>query len=835
MKIFYKQSIIEMLDSLFDQHKQLYYCTDMNEQLTKCQQIAITIGTTIEKYECHDKIIVLLENYCENLYQISIKNKNEDELKSIIFNLDRQITEIKIRAEKCIKEELYEIVFMPYNSTMWDAMESIYFEVIKDRRFNVVVLPIPYYIFDKNNKCIENQYDGGKFPDYIKITKYYDYDITEKKPDVIFIHNPYDEYNHVTRVNSNFYSSELIKYTQKLVYIPYYISDELTMDYMCNMPGVKNAWRVFVQSEKIKNQYDKWNNSSRIIAIGSPKIDKLLKINNSKDNIKKDWLDVVNGKTVFLFNTHLNNIINESTALINKIKFIISIFKEKDEIALLWRPHPLSIETAKSLSPSILNDYLNVIQEFKLLRNGIYDDTADLYTSISLSNAYIGDEYSSIVKLYGITGKPMLFLNELYGFDDNKPKCIRTISPAVVGDKLYMFSWEYNALFEFDIKTGDNIFICSFPSENIRQQNLYSEAVVSGDKIYYIPCAAKKIAVYNTAIQSLSHIEINHHKFDDYNVVVHKYRLYLIPIYYSNEMYSIDIDNNSIELIKTNYDLTIKNFKEFGRIPLFYGKIVIGNKIWRACRIGNFLQVFDMETLKFDYYEVTCNVKSFRDITYDGKDFWILPNSNDNIIRWNDKTRDVQIINIYSTNENKSTNYLQYNEICYCNGGVWVIPFTADEILKINIETKEVSKISCDNLKGFERDYANSKVFNDYIIEQEKLLLFPYQSNSIVCIDTESFDASTVVTKIDHEGKEIEWINKIVGKYKNLNSQDNMSSYTYDEKICSISNFIFIVKNNIDIYQKERSEFYSKNIKNADGSCGVNIWKYILDKLKRLE
>ena len=45
-------------------------------------------------------------------------------------------------------------------------------------------------------------------PEYVDITSWQNYDLKIRKPDVIFIHNPYDDANHVTSVDPSFYSRE---------------------------------------------------------------------------------------------------------------------------------------------------------------------------------------------------------------------------------------------------------------------------------------------------------------------------------------------------------------------------------------------------------------------------------------------------------------------------------------------------------------------------------------------------------------------------------------------------------------------------------------------------
>ena len=80
-------------------------------------------------------------------------------------------------------------------------------------------------------------------------------------PDVIYIHNAYDDWNLVTSIHPNFYSRNLKKYTEELVYIPYFVLGETDPDneqvveemkHFCFMPGIINADKVIVQSEDMK-------------------------------------------------------------------------------------------------------------------------------------------------------------------------------------------------------------------------------------------------------------------------------------------------------------------------------------------------------------------------------------------------------------------------------------------------------------------------------------------------------------------------------------------------------------------------------------------------------
>ena len=97
--------------------------------------------------------------------------------------------------------------------------------------------------------------------------------------------------------------------------------------------------------------------------------------------------------------------------MIDKIKDVFAVFKEnKDDVALLWRPHPLIEATLESMVPEILEQYRQIVKEYKEEGWGIYDDSPDMNRAIIISDAYYGDG-SSIVQLYEKLEKPIMIQN----------------------------------------------------------------------------------------------------------------------------------------------------------------------------------------------------------------------------------------------------------------------------------------------------------------------------------------------------------------------------------------------------------------------------------------
>ena len=96
--------------------------------------------------------------------------------------------------------------------------------------------------------------------------------------------------------------------------------------------------------------------------------------------------------------------------MLKKIENVLAYFAQKEQVVLLWRPHPLLKTTLQSMRPDMYEHYASIEQDYINAGWGIFDESADMYRAISISDAYYGD-WSSVVELYRKTLKPILIQN----------------------------------------------------------------------------------------------------------------------------------------------------------------------------------------------------------------------------------------------------------------------------------------------------------------------------------------------------------------------------------------------------------------------------------------
>ena len=377
----------------------------VQELLIQCQECSVALNTMIANIEGEDcSTIDLLNQYGEWIYQcyqeVCVEQRKGSskikELQKLLSNIETSVEqEIKIRKE---------VVFLPYKASMWDSLESVWKAAEEDEECDAYVVPIPYFDKNPDGSFKEFHYEGDQYPSYVPITKYQDYDFETRKPDMIFIHNPYDECNYVTSVYPFFYSKQLKEFTEKLVYIPYFVLGDINpenenevegMAHFCTLPGVINADKVIVQSEAMRQAYIKvltnyvegstksyWE--QRILGLGSPKFDKVQNTKLEDLVIPEDWKKIIekedgSWKKIIFYNTSVTALLEHDEKMLTKMKDVFRIFYEnREEVALLWRPHPLIKATIESMRPHLWKQYEKLVEEYKKAGWGIYDDTAEL-------------------------------------------------------------------------------------------------------------------------------------------------------------------------------------------------------------------------------------------------------------------------------------------------------------------------------------------------------------------------------------------------------------------------------------------------------------------------
>ena len=403
-----------------------------------CQESAILMGNYLESLgEKYADLVEILEDYCENVFLMSEAVTEETQCIKIAKKIQKQLSRIRNGVAYELPDDRKEVVFLPFMASMWDSLESVWKAADADPDCDAYVIPIPYFVKNPDGSFKEEHYEGDQYPKNVPITHYSEYDLEMRHPDEIYIHNPYDERNQVTSVHPRFYSQNLRNFTDKLVYIPYFVLGEIDPDdqaandrmkRFCYAPGTIYADQVIVQSERMRqvfiNVYQKTAKEmglsgehmdrkfleKKFLGTGSPKIDKVLNTKKEDLEIPAEWLKVIekpdgSRKKIVFYNVSVTMLLSFGEKALAKIETVLEMFREnKDEVALLWRPHPLIQATIENMRPQLWESYRKIRDGYREEGWGIYDDSADVDRAVVICDAYYGDK-SSVVQLCQRTKK----------------------------------------------------------------------------------------------------------------------------------------------------------------------------------------------------------------------------------------------------------------------------------------------------------------------------------------------------------------------------------------------------------------------------------------------
>ena len=669
------------------------------EYLEKIQQKAIELGEFIEAEEPEAITVVkTLEEFCEVLYEIHEELLSERGLapSSAKGRLEHAVNNIENTAKADIKLSRV-VVFLPYKAAMWDSLESVWMAARADENCEAYVIPIPYYDRNPDRSLGTMHYEGELLPDYVPVTSYEEYDFGKIHPDIVFVHNPYDQYNYVTSIHPFFYSYEIKKHTECLVYIPYFA----TTGGMGDPQGYSPSFDVFdyivIQSNSLKDYYKKID-MAKLLPLGSPKFDSVIRRCQNPPEPPEEWKEKMAGRKVYFYNTSLNGMLANPLNFMKKMIYVFNTFRERQDVCLLWRPHPLFESTLESMVPDFLPIYRDIRDKFIKEAWGIYDTTPSIENTIALCDVYVGDSSSSVTSLFGVAGKPVFVINN--NIDE----------PPSDSDKMAN-AWQTHY-------------------ENYRGEVFNKYCIINGCKLFWSPKDDMHFEFY-------CDLPADVYPWDYGRAIEYKGHVVLIPI---NAQEFIIIDKN----------------KKIKRVPLdkhadiagaFRSFLIDKNYVFLLPNKYPFMVRFDMDTQELTYltnvgqfnvYKTKDNQDVPAATWEDDNTIYILSAIGDELLTVNKHSMEVK-----KTPTGFSGVYWGFAKESADSDEVWLNPFEGTTWKKYNYKTgayKDVD-VKIEGFTGFDRWQkveTQRRLFTNIAFNGDELIFAPYWGNKFISFDKKS-------------------------------------------------------------------------------------------------
>ena len=821
MRKIHQKQILEILGSLREAQKAGLFAD--------CQDGALSIGEFIESIMGEGtQTVALLEEYCEVVYKASIGEASDKAL-------ERQLIKVENSVKNELKPTKIEVAFISYKASMSDCLESIYLAAKEDPDCDAYWIPIPYYDKNTDGSFGTMHFEGAEsYSDKFDCIDWKKYDIEERRPDVIFVFNPYDDWNLVTCIHPDFFCERLRDFTDMLVYVPYFVTIVNTIAKIyCDVPGCYYAHKVIMQSDAIRDSYAKnleeyfqtsnEKPNDKLITLGNPKYDKVAGAQRGSYTLPDEWSRLINDRKIVLFNTTVTGLLQGGQMYINKIRDVLKIFRSRDDVILWWRPHPLVGQTLRSMRPSLAVKYTDIVEEYKQEAYGIFDETPDLHRSIAWCDAYYGSS-SSVVTLFGDTGKPIMIINL---------KCLTSgehrLAPSFLykeKNNLWVTPEGINALLKASEEDLEFKYIGEFPDE-LRPiwifLDLYEQPVEHKGTFYFPHRYRNEVIIYDKNSASFDKITLK--PYDTYSNESRSFTSGCVvgdDIFFPSVQYPAIVKLNTVSKEISYYSDWIEklgNLITDNEKMFFSGAIAVDNSIYLAACCANAVVELNLKTLKSTVYEVGNESNRFGGICYDGEYFWLSPRHSTPVVKW---SPDKGVVKVFPglVNEGEINGIMP---VVYSSGYVWLLPGVINNAYKIDVKTDATSivqELSATVQNSSEPVAMRVFRYNQIQVVDEKIIAYNYQSDCIVeynC-NTGEYREKRITISVDATDS----LDTLVAKFLSSAKNKSQRQIYRETGLITLSKFADAI-----VSSDDKSNEVHQDVITSGDTAGKRIYKYV--------
>lgn len=351
----------------------------------------------------------------------------------------------------------------------WTNFESVIQTMMNNPAFDCQVVVVPYLNWKATdiNGDIQRRILSKQHIEYIGFE---DYSLETRRPDAVFLQNPYDEARPET-----FRSQYLHQRGVKIAYIPYALDTgigEESMVYQYNLLCQNIATWIFARSQRHKDEFavQCQAGNKHVHVTGHPKFDYY----DARYNKKNAAFQNQRKKTL-LWTTHF--VLPGEVKMYTTFNLYCRAFMKimmRDDIHLIIRPHPLFTQWIDAASQSARDNYQKLVTLSATRDNVTWDTSENYQDSFSKSDALIADAGSFLLEYLPST-KPILYLTHETCHGLNKTADFIYSS--------YDVAWHENDINKFVDNVVSNNDLMKPLREKVLKEELCIDGVSAAEKI----------------------------------------------------------------------------------------------------------------------------------------------------------------------------------------------------------------------------------------------------------------------------------------------------------------------------------------------------------------
>ncbi len=867
-----KKRILEKLDNIYrflevqagEISENLYLVVDT---LSEVQQLCEK-GLSGNSYAKYDEYYTSLVMAFEQLMLGAVAGDTKE-----IILICREILQHIVAETTSEKHFKKEFVFLPYKYSMWDSLESIWRSANEDNANCITyVVPIPYCDLNPDGTVKEWHCERECFPADIPTLDWQEIDLKQLHPDAIFCHNPYDNFNKATSVDSRYYSQNLRNQTELLVYVPYFLTAKRWPEIQADLSIYHNMDMMVVQKDHMQiapkqfsdikendiRYLEDYISAEKLVALGSPKIDKIYYC-EQHPHVPPQWLDYIAGRKVIFYNTSISGILQQGQRFLNKMKYIFDIFRQRKDVVLLWRPHPLMESCVQSIQPELYDEYMAIKQSFLDEQIGIFDDTPDLEMTMAICDAYLGESSSSVVSLFGYAGKPIFFAEDwmLWQEPSTQERQALQIGAHLYDDKWsYFLTPSYNSFCRMERATGNIETLLDFG----RRPDSKSYSTFWRDKesrrCYFSPNTAKTFCIYDENTGERTDIPYDS-PLEGGNfggILQYEHYMFFLPNRYPS-LVRMDVRTGELtyyrecleEIIPT---VTAKHMELVGGTAC----ASYPNLVYMSALQSNRVMTFDLATGDYSWQRVgpedtdcCCMIEE----KFGSGIYWLFPWRTKKIRRWNTHTGECEVLGNEAYPEdydcqvdwwNHEDQY-KFSGIIRLDGYIWLLPNYGNMTLRLSIAEKKLEQVNMQLPFGWDQRRSN------YFLQQSPICSTGCINAPLYTLWAEDLPERAIQFTFDNR---LYWYDFRTCTYREQpfllteeqlreltpSMEESFTQVGQDVPYATVENRVyrsisqFIDYVNSDLHNRSiQQSAWAELANNADGTCGEKVKDEVLRRL----
>ena len=321
-----------------------------------------------------------------------------------------------------------------------------------------------------------------------------------------------------------------------------------------------------------------------------------------------------------------------------------------------------------------------------------------------------------------------------------------------IDDNIWFSAQGHNGLYCMDCNNKEARLVSEFPGENAMGYRLYKSITRAGDKLFFAPCNASSVAVYDISKQEMKMIAVEERQSPRKTVFGKGFKFWTAVAYYP---WIYFMGHGYPAILRINADtLETKYITDWvpdanyiadsdNRAPYFVEGCIEGRKGLFPFACADGVAEVDMFTGDVSVICLDSGIDGYNGMAFDGSYYWLVPRNDNRVIRWDKEKNETICMEI------GRQKCLPFYTPIIINDYVYLPPILSEHFYKIDTHSLEVSVVSDMEFIYQVKDYVHASC-RDVVIAPRKT-----EDNRIVFIT--SWDSKWHMIDMWH-GKREEFI-----------------------------------------------------------------------------